>query len=120
MIKDVPSSYPVATPNMQKSLLPKQNQPSKGTACQDQTNPTEVFDLMDHPVYTIDNIQFRLAFFIGDGGICPGEIQGPDHVLVAVLRRDVQNRLSLGLIPIERQLYIYAYYHHYLFNLITR
>ena len=39
-----------------------------------------------------------LAFFIGDCCVCPGEVQRPDHVLVAVLRRDVQHRLPLRLI----------------------
>ena len=60
-----------------------------------------------HPIYIIMRVKldlimsarkFKLAFFVGDGGIGPGEVQGPDHVLVAVLGRDVQHGLSLGLI----------------------
>ena len=46
-------------------------------------------------------LKFSLAFFVGDCCVCPGEVQRPDHVLVAVLRRDVQHRLPLRLIHIH-------------------
>ena len=38
-----------------------------------------------------------LTFAVDEGGVCPCQVEGPDHVLVAVEGRDVKGRLSLAV-----------------------